>query len=203
MSEATVTETPAAERPADATPVAKLARRDGAIAIVGLSLFAAADVWYVTTGLGLATLLTVLNGVVVGVVLGTLAHEWGHFAGARLAGGIAPTRAYGSFFPIFDFDMVKSDPASFRAMSVGGNLAHWGFFLFLLVGLPLDTPGRAALVAAAFGVAVAASTTEVPIMRKAFAGASPIESFAGFSGAKLRRDRWIGFAAGLVLFLLV
>ena len=203
MSEAVTRVEETVERPADATPVRRLASRDGAIAVAALSLFGAADAWYATTGLGLAGLVTVLNGVVVGIVLGTMAHEWGHFAGARLAGGIAPTRAYGSFFPIFDFDMVKSDPAAFRSMSVAGNVAHWAFVLLVLVALPLDTPGRAALFASAFGVAVAASTTEIPVIRKAFAGASPIESFQGFSGDKLRRDRWIGAAAGTALFLLL
>jgi len=192
-----------AERPADAAPVAKLAQRDGGIALAALSLFAAADAWHAVSGLGFATLLSVLDAVVIGVVLGSLAHEWGHFAGARLSGGIAPTRGIRSLFPIFDLDMQKSDPSAFRAMSVGGNVGHWAVVLAVLAFLPLDTPGRMALLASSFGFAVAASTTEFPIIGRAFSGASPVESFQGLTGAKLRRDRWIGAAAGVLLFVIL
>jgi len=191
----------AAERPADATPVIKLAGRDGAIALAALSLWAAADTWAATTGLGFAALLSVLDGLAVGVVLGVLAHEWGHFAGARWSGGIAPTQPITPFFPIFKLDMDASSAHAFRAMSVGGNLGHWLAVLILATCLPLDTAGRAALLSGAFGFAVFASTTELPIIRRAYAGASPAESFKGLSGELLRRNRWIGAGAGLLLFL--
>jgi hypothetical protein len=204
MEEATTTTTgEASEKPADATPIARLARRDGGIALAALSLFGAADAWHAATGLGFAALLTVVNGAIVGWVLGTLAHEWGHLAGARLSGGIAPTRPYRSLFPIFDLDLDRSDPAAFRAMSVAGNVAHWGVVLLLALAVPLDAPGRQALACGAFAFAVSASTTEVPIIRRAFAGTPPKQCFAGLTGAKLRRDRWIGAAAGLALFLVV
>jgi len=204
---ATATPTPSAEaadaRPADRAPVLQLARRDGAIALAALSLFGAADAWQLATGLGLASFVAFADGGVVGIVLGTLAHEWGHFVGARRAGGIAPTRDVRSLFPIFDLDLQRSDPAAFRAMSVGGNVGHWAVVLAVLAFVPLDSPGRVALLASTFGFAVSASTTEFPIIGRAFRGASPIESFAGLTGAKLRRDRWIGAAAGLALFLLI
>lgn len=191
------------EPAADATPVAKLARRDGAIALAALSLYAAADAWAATTGLRFAQVLSVLDGVVVGIVLATLAHEWGHFAGARWAGGIAPTRSYRSLFPIFDLDMQRSDPHAFRMMSVGGNVAHWALVGLVALLLPLEPAGRAALLAATFGFAVSASTTEFPVIRRAFTGSSPVESFKGLTKEKLQRDRRIGAAAGVVLFLLM
>jgi hypothetical protein len=191
------------ERAADATPVAKLARRDGGIALAALSLYAAADAWAATTGLGFARALAVADGVVVGIILGTLAHEWGHFAGARGAGGIAPTRPYRSLFPMFDLDMQRSDPRAFRAMSVAGNAAHWALVGLIAALLPVDTAGRAALLAAAFGFAVSASTTELPIIHRAFTGSSPAESFKGLTKATLQRDRRIGTAAGVLLFLLL
>lgn len=202
-TDAIAREEAARERAADATPVAKLARRDGAIALAALSLYAAADAWAASTGLHFALALAVVDGVVVGIVLGTLAHEWGHFAGARGAGGIAPTRPYSSLFPIFDLDLKRSDPRAFRAMSVAGNLAHWALVGLVAALLPVDTAGRAALLAATFGFAVSASTTELPIIRRAFTGSSPVESFAGLTKQTLRRDRRIGIAAGVVLFLLL
>ena len=203
MSAAASTVDGTQERPADATPVPKLARRDGGIALAGLSLFAAADAWHATTGLAFASLLTLANGIVVGVGLGSMAHEWGHFAGARLSGGIAPTRSYRSLFPIFDLDLDRSDPAAFRAMSVGGNLAHWAVVLLLALLVPMDTPGRQALVCAAFGFAISASTTELPIIQRAYSGVAPKECFRGLTGAVLKRNNWIGAVAGVALFLVV
>lgn len=189
--------------PEDLTPVAKLALRDGAIALAALSLWAAGDAWHATSGLGLAALLSVLDGFLVGVVVSALAHEWGHFAGARLGGGVAPTTRFGSFFPLFVFDMEHSDAGAFRGMSVGGNVAHWLVVLVLMVLLPLDGPGRIALVSAAFGFACFASTTEFPIIQRAYSGASPVESFAGLTAEKLRRNQWIGAAAGAGLFIVL
>jgi hypothetical protein len=190
------------EHPPDATPVARLLRRDGAIALAALSLWAAADAWQATSGLALAALLAVADGLAVGAGLGALAHEWGHFAGARLAGGIAPTRPYRSFLPLFDLDLVRSSEAAFRSMSIGGNVGHWLVFVLLAAALPFDSASRVALVAGSFGYAVFASTTEVPVIRRSYAGASPIESFQGLSGDLLRRNGWIGAGAAAVFLVL-
>ena len=186
---------------ADAAPISKLGQRDAAIALGALSLWAAADAWYASSGLGFAALLGTLDGIVVGVVLARMAHEWGHFAGARWAGGIAPTRSISSFFPIFTLDLEQSSQQAFRAMSVGGNVGHWLVVVVLGAAIPLDTTGRIALFAGSFGFAIFASVTELPIIWRAYSGASPVESFAGLSREKLRRNRWIGVAAGGLLLL--
>ena len=203
MSEGTDTSAGDIPLPVDATPVSRLALRDGAVVLAALSLWAGADAWHTVTGLAFAQLLAVLDGFLAGAALVGLAHEWGHFAGARWSGGIAPTTQMASFFPLFVFDMNRSDPSAFRAMGVGGNVAHWLAVGVLAVGVPLDTPARAALVSAAFGFAVFASTTEFPVLRLAYAGASPIESFAELSGEKLRRNSWVGAGAALLLFLML
>jgi hypothetical protein len=187
----------------DATPVRRLAMRDGAIALAALSTWAAADAWYTVTGLGAAALLSVLDGFAVGYVINLLAHEWGHFAGARWSGGIAPTTKITRLFPIFVLDMQKSPVRAFQAMSVAGNVAHWSAVLLLFLWVPLDSPGRVALACSAFAFAFGASLTEFPVIRRSLAGASPVESFDGLSRAKLRRDRWIGIAAGALLFFSV
>jgi hypothetical protein len=188
---------------ADATKVSWLALRDGGIALAALSLWAAADAWYSATGLGAAALLSVLDGFAAGAVVTLLAHEWGHFAGARWGGGIAPTTRITRLFPIFVLDLHKSPVRAFQAMSVGGNVAHWSAVLLLFLWVPLDSPGRAALACSAFAFAFGASLTEFPVMRRSFTGASPVESFQGLTRAKLRRDRWIGIAAGALLFVSV
>jgi len=194
--EASQTET----KSADVTRVSRLALRDGAIALAALSLFAAADAWYALSGLTAAALLSVLDGLAVGYGLGLLAHEWGHFAGARWGGGIAPTTKITQLFPIFLLDMNRSPDRAFKAMSLGGNIAHWSVVALFLLWAPLDAPGRVALGCGAFAFAFGASTTEFPVIGRWFAGASPVESFKGLTGAKLRRNRWIGYAAGALLF---
>lgn len=186
---------------ADATPVSKLAMRDGAIALAALSIWAAADAWYTATGLRAAALLSVLDGFAVGFALNLLAHEWGHFAGARWSGGIAPTTKITRLFPIFVLDMQKSPVRAFQAMGVAGNLAHWSAVLLLFLWVPLDSPGRVALACSAFAFAFGASLTEFPVIQRSLAGASPALSFKGLSRAKLRRDRWVGIAAGALLFV--
>jgi len=203
MSEAAESKAGAIEAARDATPVSKLALRDGAIALAALTLWGAADSWFASTGLFLAGLVSVGNGVFAGVGLAFLAHEWGHFAGARLTGGIAPTTRITRFLPIFHLDLHQSDPAAFRAMSVGGNLAHWLAVFSLAALVPLDSPGRVALVSAVFGFAVFATTTELPIIRRAYAGVEPVACFEGLDREKLRRNQWIGAAAGLVLATLL
>ena len=187
----------------DVTRVSRLALRDGAIALAALSLFAAADAWYAVSGLPAAALLSVLNGLAVGYGLGLLAHEWGHFAGARWGGGIAPTTKLTQLFPIFLLDMQRSPDRAFKGMSLGGNIAHWSLVALFLLWAPLDAPGRVALGCGAFAFAFGASTTEFPVIGRSFSGASPAESFRGLTGAKLRRNRWIGYAAGAVLFALI
>jgi len=187
----------------DATPVARLARRDGGLVLAALALWAATDAWVAATGLGVATALSVVVGAVVGHGLAARAHEWGHLLGARGAGGVAPTRGYSSFFPIFDLDLVKSSESAFRAMSLGGSVGHWLAVALLALALPLDVAGRVALVGGAFAQAVAASLTEWPVIARSYRGASPVESFRGLTGASLRRDERVGYAAGALLFLLL
>ena len=187
----------------DKTRVSSLALRDGAIALAALSIWAAADAWYAASGLTSAALLSVLDGLAVGYALGLVAHEWGHFAGARWGGGIAPTTKFTQLFPIFLLDMQRSPDRAFKAMSVGGNVAHWSIAALFFVWVPRDAPGRVALACGAFAFAFGASFTELPVIRRSFAGASPVESFSGLTGAKLRRNRWIGIAAGAVLFAVI
>ncbi len=186
---------------ADAAPVSRLGQRDGAIVLAALSLWAAADAWYAATGLAFAAALSTLDGVVVGVVVARMAHEWGHFAGARWAGGIAPTRPLDSFSTIFSLDMRRSSASAFRAMSVGGNVGHWLVVLVLAAAIPLDSTGRVALLSGAFGFAFSASLTELPVIQRAYSGASPVESFRGLTRAKVERNRWVGAGAGLLLFV--
>ena len=67
-----------------------LLARDAAIALASLSLWAAADTWYLVSGLGFALAVSVLDAIFVGYILGALFHEWGHYTGAKFSGASAP-----------------------------------------------------------------------------------------------------------------
>ena len=177
--------------------------RDVAIVAALLSLFAAAETWASVSGLGLASLLSIVDGLLVGAATAGVLHEWGHFAGARLAGGHAPLKPIGGFFPIFDFDYANNDARAFDWMSIGGNAGDIGVVLLFFFALPQASPGMAALVAGAFGFAVFAAAIEFPVIRKARGGMTGIQALSTIPRGFFRRyTRW-GMGAALVAFILL
>ena len=54
-----------------------LVSRDIAIAAAAISVWAAADTWYLVTGIWFAQAISIVNAIFVGYVLGALFHEWG------------------------------------------------------------------------------------------------------------------------------
>jgi hypothetical protein len=178
--------------------------RDTALAATVLSLWAATDAWYAVTELGLAASLSVVVGVLAGAALTGLAHEWGHFAGARLSGGTAPIAPAKNLLPLFDFDFERSDVGQFRSMSVGGNVTPWVVAALLVILIPLDAPGREALVSASIGFAVFALTVELPVIRRVNEGMDPRESLAHIRvEGGLRRGAIAGAVTAAVLFVLL
>ena len=177
--------------------------RDVAVVSILLSIFAAAETWATVSGLAIASLLSVVDGLLVGAATAALMHEWGHFAGARLAGGHAPLKPIRDFLPIFDFDYKNNSAIAFEWMSIGGNVGNISVVLIFFVVLPLDSAGAAALVAGAFGFTVFAGGIEFPVIRKAQAGMSGIEALGTLPNDFLRRyTRW-GIGAALVALILL
>jgi len=177
--------------------------RDSALLAGLLSLFAAAASWASLTDLAFATALATADGLLVGAAIAAVCHEWGHFAGARLAGGHSPLKPIGQFFPVFDFDYTNNDARSFDWMSIGGNAGDIAIVLLFFFALPMSSPGTAALVAGATGFAVFAAAIEFPVIRRARAGMTPIEALSAIPGDFLRRyTRW-GIAAALATLILL
>lgn len=191
------------DTPTDASPLWQVALRDVAVVAAGLSLFAAADTWHTLTGSALSGAVSLVDGLLVGLGLAALLHEWGHCAGARLSGGIAPLRPVTGFLPIFDFDYANSTREQFQAMSIGGNAAHWLVFFALLFGLPLASLGQVALVSSAFGFCVFASSVEFPVIRHAYRGLSGIEALSKIPKDFVRRNGRYGLVAALLAFLVL
>ena len=73
------------------------------IALIGFTLWTAADSWYLLTGLPIASGLAVVTGALAGVLVSTVVHEWSHLAGAVLGGSAYKVpKKFGLY--IYDFD---------------------------------------------------------------------------------------------------
>ena len=97
------------------------------VALLVLSLFAAAVSWSVVSGLGIASALSVATGALAGITLSTLIHEWFHYAGARYAGAsFTVPKKLGLF--LYDWHFDKNDQHQFLIMSVAGSVGGflWG-----------------------------------------------------------------------------
>ena len=189
--------------PADATSLWLVLLRDVAIVAAALSLFAAADAWHILTGTVLSGMLSLVDGLLVGLALGALLHEWGHFTGARLSGATAPLRPFSGFLPLFDFDYVNNSQSQFQSMSIGGNVAHWLVFFVLFFGLPLSSAGQIAIVSGAFGFGVFASSIEFPVIRNAAQGLNGLEALAKIPKNFVVRNGSYGVVAALIALIVL
>ena len=180
-----------------------IALRDIALVAALLSLFAAAASWAGATELAFATGLATLDGLLVGAAVAAIFHEWGHFAGARLAGGHSPLKAFKQFPAVFDFDYKNNDARSFDWMSIGGNVGDLSVVALFFIALPRTSPGVTALIAGAIGFAVFAGAIEFPVIRKARSGMAPIKALSTIPRDFVRRyTRW-GLAAALAALIIL
>ncbi len=175
-----------------------LLARDTAIALAVLSLWAAADTWYLVSGLGFALAISVLDAIFVGYILGALFHEWGHYTGAKLSGASAPrVKPKGTSLFRFNFDMAANTQRQFHWMSFGGWVFHWGLLAILVLAMPFDSIGGIALVSSVFGFILYATFIETGILRKTLGGSDPAETLGQLSAKTFQQAGIIGSVAGL------
>ena len=175
-----------------------LLARDTAIALAVLSIWAAADTWYLVSGLGFALAISVLDAIFVGYILGALFHEWGHYTGAKLSGASAPrVKPKGTSLFRFNFDMATNTQRQFHWMSFGGWVSHWGLLAILVLAIPFDSIGRIALVSSVFGFILYATFIETGILRKTLGGSDPAETLGQLSAKTFQQAGIIGSVAGL------
>ncbi len=172
------------------------------VAMLVLSMWAAADTWQAVTGFALASLLSVLTAFLAGFVLGTLVHEWGHFLGARRAGASYTIPGKPGLF-VFNFDFARNSASQFLTMSYGGQLGGALAVLLLWLAVPTDTAGRAMLVAAAGGGAVFAAAIEWPVIRAVRAGGEPAAQLGKIDRAVLSSSALKGLAGTALLWLIL
>ncbi len=175
-----------------------LLARDLLISAAMLSLWAGADAAYAVMDSSFVGLISVLDAFLAALAVGYIVHEWGHFAGARLSGGVAPANGWKDL-QLFRFDFEQSQPLHFVWMTIVGNLTPWLLTLVIAVSVPLDTPGRSFLFAVAFSGSVFVNITELPVLWKTLHGTDPLTALRSLRGPVLMRN---GIAA-LTLALLV
>ncbi len=168
-----------------------------------ITLWAAADAWYATTGLLIANIISVLNALVAGAYLAALFHEWGHFAGARIAGAYSPiVRKVKNQF-MFGFSFDKNNTSQFLSMSIGGPVANWLLVLIVFMMVPMDNPGRVALLAMAIAKAISVCVFEVPIMLRTWQGGEPkAELDEQLENGSSESGQLIGYTVGTLFWLL-
>ena len=136
----------------------------GTAVVAALTLFGAAHTWALVSGWPLAVVTSVAAALVAGVIVSSIAHEWGHFSGAALSGSrYKVARKPFNYFFMFNFDMPANSTRQALWMSWGGLTGSWAVVAALLVLVPIDSWGSAALIATVLGQAVNASIFEVPI----------------------------------------
>ena len=205
-SEHSTTDTDAATATGDATDTASrpqpdllpIALKDLAIILAALSLWAAADTWYLVTGLWLAQVVVIGDAILVGLLLTALAHEWGHYAGALAVKAetrlITPAR-----FSLFRFRFAYDDNSTeqFHWMTYGGHIAHWVITLLIFIALPMDSLGRIALIGAMMAFIAFATFFEYHIVKDTWAGADPGERLSEVTRRDFQHAAVVGALVGL------
>ena len=175
-----------------------------AMVMGALTLWGAAEAWAQTTGWVIAGLAAVANAVIAGTVIASTLHEWGHFAGARLADAPSPVLdAPRNHFFMFDFKMADADVRQFTWMSWGGILVPWVLVLAALILIPVGLTSGAALIATLVAKATAASHFEVPIVRDANECGDHNAAFSRGIAGGLDKSGRVGNLTGLAVFALL
>lgn len=180
--------------------LAKLMGVHALVFLLALSLFAAADSWSTVTGLGIATLLSVITGALAGITISTLVHEWFHYAGARYVGAAFDIPSRPGLF-LYDWDFSGNSSRQFLSMSVAGSVGGFVAIFLLWNAVPADSWGRAALRSGVIASVIFAALVEWPVIRRVREGGDPFSELAKIPQG-LQRNFIIAGLAGIVMTLI-
>ena len=186
----------------DGKRLRSVAIRHGAALLAAFTLWGAADAWASASGWMLAETVSLLNAVFAGTAIAFIAHEWGHFTGARLSGAVSPVLKEPVSFFMFSFKDELNTRGQFLAMSFGGPTANWALVLLLFLLLPLETWSQALFLATAFAIAISVSVFELPVISRVMHGDNPAETIQGRLRETGNTPRNIGILGGAALWLI-
>jgi hypothetical protein len=171
-------------------------------ALLAFTLWAAADSWYLLSGLNAAALLSLITALLAGLAVTTVVHEWAHYLGARYAKAQYKPAKRAGFF-IFDYDFAANNLAQFRSMSLAGQFGSWLAVGLIYLSIPTDNPGRIMLLSAAIGAAIYAGYIELPVIRRAQLSGDPLAELSKIDTTVLRNAGVWGFASVLGAYWLL
>ncbi len=186
----------------DRARLKKVGLRHSATVLAALTLWGAADAWAISSGWLLADTVAILNAILAGTVIAYIAHEWGHFTGARISGAVSPVLKEPVSFFMFNFKDELNTQGQFLSMSAGGPFANWSLFILIFILLPLDTWSQALFLATTFAIAVSVSVFDFPIINRVMYGDNPAETIKKRQLESGNTPRTIGIIAGAILWLL-
>lgn len=177
----------------------------GMALLAAFALWGAADSWALVSNLAVANVFSVIASVVFGVAMAHVIHEWSHFAGAKWSGSQYTVKEKPSFL-FFDFDYEKNSSKQFLSMSIGGTLGNLLFLALVLLLIPIDSVGRAMLLAVAIAMTVYVGSIEWPVIKIASSGKTPMESLVEYFGqgsGVLNRALMYGVLTAIVSWLII
>jgi len=193
---------PEFDRAKDMARLKSVAGRHFATLMGALTLFAAGDLWAQQSDLLIADFTGLANAIIAGYIMAFLAHEWGHFAGARLSGAMSPVLKEPAGFFMFNFKFEHNTTRQFLWMSLGGPGANWTLVLLIWWLLPMSTPAGLMLLATALGIAVNVTVFEGPIIKNVMGGGEPqAELKTRVQNNAFRASNVPGVAAAAALWL--
>jgi hypothetical protein len=136
----------------------------GIAAVASLILFGAAHTWATSSGWPVALVAGVAAAFIASMVLSSIFHEWGHYAGAALSGSsIKIADQPSGYFFFLGFNPKANSTRQALWMTWGGLSGSWLLVLAVVLLIPMDSWISAVLLATAIGRAVNASIFEMPI----------------------------------------
>lgn len=171
------------------------------IALLVFTLWAAADSWYLLTGLAIANVLAMIVALLAGITLASVVHEWSHFAGAKFSGSsYTIPEKIGTF--VYDFDFENNSLRQFNIMSCAGQIGSWATVIAVLMLIPMDNNGRIMLLAGAAGSAVFAAIVEWPVLLRTQKSGQPLAELSKIDAQVLKRSGIGATASVLAIWLL-
>ncbi len=181
----------------------KAAQYHGVMFMLALTAWGAADSWAISSSLLLAQGVAIINGAIAAYVMTNVLHEWGHFLGARMTAAYSPVVIEPRGFFMFRYDYDKNNDRQFLAMSLGGIIAPFVLLALILLLVPIDNPGRAALLAMTIAQTITVCTFEMPVMIRTYRGMQPKAALdQSLSAGDIDRSKVWGYTVGAVVWVL-
>ena len=191
------------QRSRDRARMRKVGTKHATTVLAALTIWGTADYWASESGLLLAEGIALLNALLVGIIIASIAHEWGHFFGARVTGSGSPVLKKPVSFFMFTFKDDINSREQFLVMSMGGPIANWILVVSLFFLLPLETWSQALLLATTFAIAVSVCVFELPVINSVMYGEHPGETVQRRLREIGNTARLSGIVSGMALWLLV